>query len=102
MEVLVNALVGIILPYITVSNQHAAHPKLTVLYVNYISIKLEKKFIKKERNLPVTSLESIKSQGGHAPVPQVQVQYSWGGGRTAYSLVTCPRLSALAPAAGGN
>ena len=49
MEVLVNALVGIILPYITVSNQHAAHPKLTVLYVNYISIKLEKKFIKKEK-----------------------------------------------------
>ena len=70
---LVNALVGIILPYITVSNQHAAHPKLTVLYVNYISIKLEKKIIKKERNLSLVSLEPIKSLEGHIPVLQVQV-----------------------------
>ena len=36
MEVLVNALVGIILPYITVSNQHAAHPKLTECYMSII------------------------------------------------------------------
>ena len=52
---LVNALVGIVLPYITVSNQRAAHPKLTVLYVNYNSINLEKKFIKK-RKKPISCI----------------------------------------------
>ena len=34
---LVNALVGLILPYITVSNQRAAHPKLTQCYMSIIS-----------------------------------------------------------------
>ena len=37
MELLVNALVGIILPYITVSNQRAAHPKLTQCHMSIIS-----------------------------------------------------------------
>ena len=35
---LVNALVGIILPYITVSNQHAAHPKLAQCYMSILSL----------------------------------------------------------------
>ena len=34
---LVNALVGIVLPYITVSNQRAAHPKLTQCYMSIIT-----------------------------------------------------------------
>ena len=60
MEVLVNALVRIILPYITVSNQHA---QLTSV-MSIMSQKFgEKKFMKKKKETCVTSLESIKSQG---------------------------------------
>ena len=99
MEVLVNALVGIILPYITVSNLPA---QLTQCYVNYVSKKLEKKNLwKKEKNLCYFFRIHQKPRGC-VLVLQVQVQCSWGGRRTAYSLVTCPRLSALAPATGGN
>ena len=44
MEVLAHATVVIILQYISVSNQHMAHLKpYTMLYVNYILIKLEEK-----------------------------------------------------------
>ena len=39
MEVLANAMVLIILQYISVSNQHIIHHKLTQ-YVNYTSIRL--------------------------------------------------------------
>ena len=41
MEVLANAMVVIILQYVSVPNQHCTPQTYAVLYVNYISIKLE-------------------------------------------------------------
>ena len=41
MEVLANAMVVTILQYISVPNQHCTPQTYAVLYVNYISIKLE-------------------------------------------------------------
>ena len=74
-----------------------------MLYVNYISIKLKKKLLKKKENyLSLVSFEPIKSLGGHGPLLQIQVLPSWGRRRPAYSLAAWPKLSALAPAAEGN
>lgn len=42
-EVLVSAMVGIILQYINVLDQHIIH-KYTMFYLNYISIRLGKKW----------------------------------------------------------
>ena len=56
MEVPVNALVGIILSYITVSNQCAAQPKLTHVICQLYLNKVEEKIIKKERKLSISCI----------------------------------------------
>ena len=73
-----------------------------MLYVNYISIKLEKKIIKK-RKKPVCYIFGIhqRPKGTRYSAASSSATHL-GRKRTAYLLATWPRLSALALAAKGN
>lgn len=51
MDMLINLIVGVVSKCIYVSNHRVVHYKyITVLFVNYASIKLEKKFFKNKES----------------------------------------------------